>query len=215
MRRPLLLCTLLAAPVAAREPATVRVRLETSSGPIVVALDARRAPKTVENFLAYVDDGRFDGITFYRSARSKRVPGDGFIQAGIRSDARRILPPFPLETTAMTGIKHLNGAISMARAQNPDSAGGNFVLLVGPAPWMDARPGAPGFAAFGHVASGMKVVKRILAMRTGSGGFDAFRGQMLVSPVKVTRVVRLDGTPKPTGRVKPWLVKTESDRKRR
>jgi peptidyl-prolyl cis-trans isomerase A (cyclophilin A) len=204
-----------AAPAFAREPAIVRVRLDTTAGPITIALDARHAPRTVENFLAYVDDGRFDGVTFYRAARSKRVPGDGFIQAGIRTDARRILPPFPLETTTMTGIRHTNGAISMARAQDPKSAGGNFVLLSGPAPWMDAQPGAPGYAAFGHVTRGMALVRRILAMPTGSGGFEAFKGQMLLKPVIVRRAVRLDGTPKPTGLVKSWLVKREPDAKRR
>ena len=213
MRRLLLLLALFAAPAAAREPATVRVRLETAAGPIVIALDARHAPKTVENFLAYVDDGRFDGVVFYRASRSKFAPGTGFIQAGIRTDARRILPPFPLETTAMTGIRHTDGAISMARAQDPKSAGGNFVLLVGAAPWMDARPGFLGYAAFGHVVAGKAVVHRILTMPTDIGGYGDFKGQMLANPVKITRAVRLDGTAKPTGPVKPWLVKTQDDRK--
>jgi peptidyl-prolyl cis-trans isomerase A (cyclophilin A) len=203
-----------AAPAAAREPAIVRVRLDTAMGPIVVSLNARAAPKTVENFLAYVDDGRFDGVVFYRAARSKRVPGDGFIQAGIRTDARRILPPFPLETTAMTGIRHVSGAISMARAQDPKSAGGNFVLLVGPAPWMDAQPGNPGYAAFGRVTSGMKTVRRILALPAG-GGMDAFKGQMILKPVPLTRAVRLDGVAKPTGLPKAWLMKTRPDQPRR
>ena len=216
MRFLLLLSALLAAPAIAREPATVRVRLETTAGSIVLALNARRAPKTVENFLAYVDDKRFDGVTFYRASRSRRTPGTGFIQAGIRTDARRILPPFPLETTAMTGLRHENGAISMARAQNPKSAGGNFVLLVGPAPWMDAQPGSPGYAAFGRVASGMPLVKRILAMPTDPGGFEAFKGQMLSKPVRIVRAVRLDGTAKPTGLPKAWLMKTDRrDPKRR
>jgi peptidyl-prolyl cis-trans isomerase A (cyclophilin A) len=209
MRFLLFLTVLLAAPAPAREPATVRVRLHTSAGDIVVALDARRAPKTVANFLAYVDDGRFDGTVFYRAARSKRAPGSGFIQAGIRTDARRILPPFPLETTAMTGIRHTDGAISMARASNPDSAGGNFVLLAGPAPQMDARPGFPGYAAFGHVVSGKPVVGRILALPTG-GGLDAFKGQMILEPVRLISARRLDGVAKPTGGVKPWLIETRA-----
>lgn len=213
MRFVLLLALLLAVPAAAREPATVRVRIETSAGAIVVALDARHAPKTVENFLAYVDDGRFDGTVFYRAARSKRAPGSGFIQAGIRTDARRILPPFPLETTAMTGLRHTNGAISMARASNPDSAGGNFVLLAGPASQMDAHPGYLGYAAFGHVVSGMGVVRRILALPTG-GGMDAFKGQMILKPVRVIAARRLDGVAKPTGRVKPWLIETRAPAKR-
>ena len=211
MRFLLLLAVLLAAPATAREPAIVRVRFQTSAGAIVVALDARRAPKTVENFLAYVDDRRFDGTTFYRAARSKRVPGEGFIQAGIRSDARRILPPFPLETTAKTGILHRDGAISMARGSEPGSAGGNFVLLVGPAPWMDARGSYLGYAAFGHVVSGKRVVRNILAVPTG-GGMDAFKGQMILKPIRILTARRLDGVAKPTGIVKPWLIDARPSR---
>jgi peptidyl-prolyl cis-trans isomerase A (cyclophilin A) len=195
-----------AAPPAATgpRPGIVRVRLETSAGPILLALDARRAPATTANFLAYVDDGRFDGTSFYRAARSKKVVGQGFIQGGIRQDARRILPPFPLETTRRTGIRHLDATVSMARAANPASAGGNFVITVGPAPQMDWRPDFAGYAAFGHAIGGMDTVKRILALPSG-GGFDAFKGQMILKPVKLIRAVRLDGKPKPTKEPRIWL----------
>lgn len=195
----------LATPIAAREQAVVRVRLETSAGPIVVALDTRRAPATTANFLAYVDDGRFDGATFYRSARSKRTPGAGFIQGGIRTDARRILPPFPLEPTTKTGIRHLDATISMARGATPEAAGGNFFITAGPAPAMDARPGYPGYAAFGRVIGGMATVKRILAVPTG-GGSGAMKGQMILRPIAIVRAVRLDGKRKPTGRPRMWLA---------
>ena len=76
-------------------PGFVRVRLVTREGPIVLALDTRRAPRTTANFLAYVDDRRFDGVTFYRAARRKSAPTMGFIQGGISSDVGRLLPPFP------------------------------------------------------------------------------------------------------------------------
>ena len=190
----------------AREPPIVRVRLDTPYGPIVLALEARRAPKTVANFLGYVDDRRFDGMSFYRSARNRSAPTYGFVQGGIRTDARRILPPFPLETTAMTGIKHLDGTISMARRAEAGSAGGNFFITVGPMPSMDAKGSYPGYAAFGHVVSGMPVIKRMLALPTGGG----MGGQFLLRPVKLIAARRLNGTPHPTGLVKPWLVKTKS-----
>lgn len=199
-----------ATPAAApREPAVVRVRLDTPYGPIVLALEARRAPRTVANFMGYVDDGRFDGMSFYRSARNRSKPGLGFIQGGIRTDARRILPSFPLETTAMTGLRHVDGTISMARRAEAGSAGGNFFITVGAMPSMDAKGSYPGYAAFGHVVSGMAVVKRILAMPTGGG----MGRQLLLKPVQLTAARRLTGTPHPTGLVKPWLVKT-SDGKR-
>lgn len=204
--RPLLLTfAALSLIAAAPRPDLVRVRIVTSEGPITVALEARRAPKTTANFLAYVDDGRFDGMTFYRAARRKSAPRFGFVQGGIRTDAMRILPPFPLETTAQTGIRHLDATISMARGATPGSAGGNFFITVGATPAMDARPGYPGYAAFGHVVAGMDTVRRILALPTG-GGMDAFKGQMILKPVRLVSAKRLDGTPMPTGRVKPWLM---------
>ncbi len=184
----------------------VRVRLVTSQGPIILALEARRAPATTANFLAYVDDGRFDGTSFYRAARRKADPRFGFIQGGIQTDARRILPPFPLEPTSKTGVLHLDGAISMARRADPDSAGGNFIITLGPIPSLDAKGSSLGYAAFGHVISGRDTMARILAAPTG-GGTDSMRGQMILRPVRLIRAQRLDGVAKPTGQVKPWLIK--------
>ncbi|MGY4398910.1 peptidyl-prolyl cis-trans isomerase A (cyclophilin A) [Sphingomonas sp. UYAg733] len=180
----------------------VRVRMLTAEGPIILALDTRRAPVTSANFLAYVDDGRFDGAVIYRSARSRNAQQYGFIQGGIRTDARRILPPFKHERTDQTGIKHLDGTISMARRTEPGSAGGNFFITVGALPSFDAKGDFPGYAAFGRVVGGMDTVKRILAKPTGGG----MRGQMLLKSVPVVNARRLDGPARPTGLVKPWLI---------
>lgn len=183
----------------------VRVRLVTSEGPIVIALDARRAPKTTANFLLYVDDGRFEGTTIYRSARRKTDPSAGFIQGGIGTDPRRMLPSVPLEPTSRTGLRHVDGTVSMAHGVDADSGHGNFTILVGANPGLDARGSYSGYAAFGRVVAGMPVVKRILAMPTG-GGRDVMRGQMILKPVRLIRAERIDGTPHPSGRVKPWLI---------
>lgn len=210
MRYLLLLLLALASPAAARSSGLVRVRLVTTAGPITLALDARHAPKTTANFMAYVDDGRFDGIVFYRAWRNKAAPQFGFVQGGIRTDARRILPPFPLETTATTGIHHTNGTISMARRGDPASAGGNFFITVGALPNMNAHGSEPGFAAFGHVVGGMDAVRRILAQPTG-GRMD---GQMLLKEVRIVKAERLDGTPKPTNLPRPWLMETRPNKPR-
>jgi peptidyl-prolyl cis-trans isomerase A (cyclophilin A) len=186
-------------------PGYVRVRIETSQGPIVVSLDTKRAPRTSANFLAYVDDGRFDGTTFYRAARRKSAPAFGLIQGGIDMDARRSIPPVAHEPTTKTGISHLDGTLSMARPNRPDSAMGNFFMTIGATPTMDARGDYIGYAAFGHVVGGMDTVKRILALPTG-GGTGAMRGQMILKPVRIIRAVRIDGKPQPTGRIKPWLL---------
>jgi peptidyl-prolyl cis-trans isomerase A (cyclophilin A) len=183
----------------------VRVRIETSMGNIVVALDAKRAPLTTANFLKYVDDGRFENTRFYRASRAKSDASRGFIQGGIDTDFRRtIVPGVPLESTSKTGIKHLAGVISMARREETDSATGNFSLLVSPAPGLDAGPGRPGYAAFGNVISGMDVVKKIHVLPTCCGKGVMF-GQMIQKDVRILRVVRLDGKPAPTTFVRPWL----------
>jgi len=189
----------------ASEPPVVRVRLVTSAGTVTLALDARRAPLTVANFLRYVDDGRLEGTHFYRAARRKGDPANGFIQGGIGTDARRILPSVPLEPTSKTGIKHLSGTISMARSIAPNSAHGNFSIMVGDNPTLDARPGKLGYAAFGRVVGGMDVVRKILSMPTG-GGREEMRGQMILQRVRILSAERIDGTAKPTGRPKPWLI---------
>lgn len=183
-------------------PGTVRVRLDTAAGSITLALDARRAPKTVANFMLYVDDGRFEGTQFFRAARAKTRPG-GFIEGGIQTDARRMLAPVGLEPTSRTGLSHVDGAVSMARYDRPDSATGNFSIFVGLNHALDAKPGRPGYAVFGRVVAGMDVVRRILAQPT-AGGSGAMAGQQLVRPVVIRRAVRLDGVAKPTGRMQTW-----------
>ena len=185
-------------------PGLVRVRLDTAAGPILLALDAARAPLTTANFLRYVDDGRFEGTRFFRAAKARGRVG-GFIEGGIGSDPRRLLPPVPLEPTSRTGLRHTDGAVSMARFDRTDSATGNFSLMVGTSPSLDARPGQLGYAVFGRVIGGMDVVKRILA-QPAAGGTGAAKGQMLVRPIAIVRAVRLDGVPRPTGRPKPWTL---------
>ena len=181
-------------------PDTARVRLETDQGNIVLQLDGRHAPVTTANFLAYVDQHRFDGITFYRASRTPRTPGHGFIQGGIRRNAMLGLPPIAHEPTSRTGLRHVDGTISMARLE-PGSAMGDFFIVSGAQPSMDAghrRPSSgnndsEGYAAFGRVVEGMDVVRRILAAPTvEDAGVGAMRGQMLEHPVRILRAVRAD-----------------------
>jgi peptidyl-prolyl cis-trans isomerase A (cyclophilin A) len=193
-------------------PGMIRVRIETNMGDITVALDAKRAPKTVRNFMLYVDDGRFEGVKFYRASRAKSDPRRGFIQGGIDTDFRRtIVPSVELEPTSQTGIKHQDGVISMARHEQPNSATGNFSIFVGPAPFMDAAPGRPGYAAFGRVVAGMDAVTTILALPTCCGKGPMF-GQMIKADVTIKRIVRLDGKAAPTTYVRPWLFQPRGER---
>jgi peptidyl-prolyl cis-trans isomerase A (cyclophilin A) len=82
---------------------------------------------------------------------------------------------------------------------------GNFFITVGPAPNMDAQGDYQGYAAFGHVVSGMDTVRRILAKPSG-GGSEAMKGQMILKPVGLITAKRLDGVAKPTRGPRPWLL---------
>lgn len=185
--------TLLAAPVSAA-PGMVKVSLKTSEGTIVVAVDQRRAPITAANFLAYVDGKKFDNSFFYRAARAKGGAPVGFVQGGIRNNPIRTLPRITHEPTSKTGLRHLDGSLSMARNE-PGSATGDFFITVGPQPSMDAHPGAPGdnagYAVFGKVVSGMPVVKHILKARTWPGGAAAMKGQLIEKPIRIIEAKRI------------------------
>jgi peptidyl-prolyl cis-trans isomerase A (cyclophilin A) len=174
-------------------PDTARVRIETSLGAIVVELDGRRAPVTVGNFLAYVDQHRLDGTNFYRAARTRGAAGRGFVQGGIRRNPRRMLPPIAHESTSRTGLRHVDGAISMARNQDSAGAMGEFFITVGAMPQMDAHGSDQGYAAFGRVVEGMDVVRSILAApTTADAGRGAMRGQMITAPVAIVSARRVE-----------------------
>jgi peptidyl-prolyl cis-trans isomerase A (cyclophilin A) len=180
------------APKAAPLGDTVRVRLETDMGAIVLDLDHARAPITTANFVRYVDERRFDGITFYRASRTEGTRGRGFIQGGVRREFRRVLPPIAHEPTSQTGLRHVAGAISMAQLE-PGLATGEFFIITDAMPQMDARRGNPGYAVFGRVTEGMDVVRRILAAETVPNvGRGAMRGQMIRAPVRIVRATRVD-----------------------
>ena len=198
MLKPLMMFALLLLPLPAQTtasppPAATKVRLETTEGPIVVALEQTRAPITTANFLRYVDEKRFDGITFYRAVNV--APGFGLIQGGIRGDIRQFLPPIAHEPTTETGLSHTDGAISMAR-NAPGTADASFFITVGNLPSMDADPKQAGdnlgFAVFGHVTEGMEIVRHILQLPTSpTEGEGIMKGQMLAEPVRIVSARRI------------------------
>lgn len=180
------------APKAAPLGDSVRVRLETELGAITLELDHARAPITTANFVRYVDEHRFDGAVFYRASRTEGAPRNGFIQGGIRRAARRVLPPIAHEPTSQTGLRHVAGAISMARTE-PGLATAEFFITANAMPGLDARRGDPGYAAFGRVIEGMDVVRRILAADTVPNvGSGAMRGEMIRQPVLIARATRVE-----------------------
>lgn len=167
-------------------PDIVKVRLETEAGPILLALDHKRAPVTTANFVRYIDAKRFDGTFFYRAARTKGAAGRGFVQGGIRHSARRAFPPIAHEPTNKTGLRHVDSIVSMARAAPAGAMGDFFIVVGGAMPAMDSKPGEPGFAAFGRVEEGMDIVRALLAAPTvANAGRGPMRGQMIEKPVRI------------------------------
>lgn len=178
-------------PAQAAGQATARVRIETSLGAITVEVDLKRAPITSANFLAYAEEKRLDGTTFYRAARNKGDPTRGLIQGGIDSKVRKARWPIDHEPTSKTGLRHVDGTLSMAR-NAPGSAMGDFFITIGPSSYLDAREGSPGYAAFGRVVSGMPVVHRILALPTWPGGRSlTTKGQHIKQPIRILSVRRI------------------------
>ncbi|WP_022687290.1 peptidylprolyl isomerase [Sphingomonas phyllosphaerae] len=178
-----------AAPATAPTPATLtRVVLTTAAGPIVIGVDSRAAPVTAANFLKFVDGKKLDGVSFYRAV--KVANGFGLVQFGTRNDRARTLPAIKHEPTTQTGLSHTDGTISMAMAA-PGTASGDFFVVVGDLPSMDATAGQPGFAAFGRVLEGMDVIRTILLAPTSPTlGDGAMKGQMLAPAIRITTARR-------------------------
>lgn len=179
---------LLLAGLPARAAGAPRVALETELGTIVVELAPERAPVTVANFLRYVDEGRYtEGGRFYRVVRDDNQPDSpvkiDVVQGGLDfvEPSPLELPPIAHETTGATGLRHLDGTISMARLE-PGSASSEIFLCVGDQPELDfgglRNPDGEGFAAFGRVVEGMEVVRAIHRMPE--------QEQRLLEPVRFT-----------------------------
>ena len=139
------------------------VVLETEVGNITVEANTARAPITGANFLKYVDGGYYDGGMINRAVRPDNTGRhDVEIQViQFQSNPARdseLLPPIPLERTNTTGLRHLHGALSMAR-MGPDTAQASFSIVIGDQPEMDfggrRNPDGQGFAVFGRVAAGV------------------------------------------------------------
>ena len=171
----------------------VTVIIDTTLGPITVALDRGRAPITAGNFLRYVDGKRFDETSFYRAVRIDEAGEYGLVQGGLQGNPKKAFKPILHEAPHATGLSHVDGAISMAR-ENPGTATADFFFVIGDLKALDGNVAEndPGYAVFGRVAAGMEVVKQILEQpRDAEKGADqGMKGQMLAQPVKILSVRR-------------------------
>ena len=176
----------------AAAPVLPRVLMHSSRGDILIELEAQRAPLTVRNFLRYVDQKRLDGSDFYRAVKIGDDGKYGLVQGGLRGNPKRVLKPIAHESPRITGLSHLDGAISMART-DPGTATADFFFVVGDLVALDGQASGDdaGYAVFGRVIEGMDVVRDILEQpRSVDGGEGVMKGQMLAKPVKIISVRR-------------------------
>lgn len=181
---------------AQSEPGLVDVVIETTAGDIRVAVDSARAPISAVNFLRYVDASAYTGGRFHRTVTMGNQPNDTVrievIQGGVdpQGGARRY-PAIPLERTNATGLRHLDGTLSMARG-GPDTATSDFFICIGDQPALDfggnRNLDGQGFAAFGQVTSGMDIVRAI--QRSPASG------QTLTPPITIRGMRRVVAAPR-------------------
>jgi peptidyl-prolyl cis-trans isomerase A (cyclophilin A) len=161
------------------------VSMDTEFGRIVLEIDTVAAPVTGKNFLSLVDRGAYADAVFYRVVRMDNQPKNPVkievIQGGLLKDSLiDSFSPIIHETTQMTGLKHLDGSLSMAR-NKPGSASTEFFICIGNQPELDfggkRNSDGQGFAAFGRVKDGMAIVRKIQQLKD--------RDQYLPDPVKV------------------------------
>jgi peptidyl-prolyl cis-trans isomerase A (cyclophilin A) len=164
MRRSLFLALVLAA-FATTANAT-EVRFDTSLGAFTVSLDAAHAPKSVANFLRYVNEKHYDGTVVYRVVPGFVIQIGSFDAKGNEKSAH---DPIALESG--NGLKNLRGTVSMARSSDPNSATAEFFVNLSDNDSLDpdagAVPNTTGYAVFGKVVEGMTVVDKIATVPTG------------------------------------------------
>jgi peptidyl-prolyl cis-trans isomerase A (cyclophilin A) len=175
---------------AAKAPVGVHVIIETELGNVEAVIDTVHAPVSGKNFLRYVDAGLYKGSRFHRTVTRKNQDTTMAMIEVIQGSLdplknREGFPAIPLERTSVTGLKHLNGTLSMARS-GPDTGTSQYFVCIGPQPELDfggkRNADGQGFAAFGQVIKGMEIVRKIQMQPAD--------GQNLTPPVKVIDIVR-------------------------
>lgn len=170
----------------------VQVEMRTNLGNIVLELDADKAPKTVENFLQYVDDGFYKNTIFHRIIAGFMIQGGGYDSAYKEKPTRP-----PIRNEAANDLKNEIGTIAMARTSDPHSASAQFFINVANNSFLNFK--APnqngyGYAVFGKVISGMDVVNKIASTSTGTGG--PFPSDVPKTKIIIEDVVRLPAATK-------------------
>ena len=147
-----------------REPEVNEIAvLETSMGVIEIELDSGKAPATVDNFVAYIEEGFYDGLVFHRVIEGFMIQAGGFQPDGTWKEGHD-----PINNEARNGLKNERGTVAMARSSDPDSATSQFFINTVDNQGLDyPNPDGHGYAVFGRVVGGLDVVDAIEAAPTG------------------------------------------------
>src|SRR5512140_3253389 len=160
------------------------VDVVTNFGSFVIALDPAKAPKSVANFLRYVDARHYDGTIFHRVIPTFMVQGGGYDEHNERKPTQP-----PVENEAKNGLKNTRGTVAMARTNEPHSGTAQFFVNVADNAFLD-YPGQDGwgYAVFGRVTEGMDSVDKIKSVKTGASG--PFSKDAPLEPVVILSVRR-------------------------
>jgi len=162
------------------------VEVKTSLGTFVITLDPAHAPKSVENFLAYVDAKHYDGTIFHRVIPTFMAQGGGYDSSYEKRPTKA-----PVQNEADNGVKNTRGTVAMARTNDPHSATAQFFVNVVDNAFLDhtgKNDTGWGYAVFGRVTEGMDVVDKIKAVKTGSAG--PFSKDAPQTPVVIENIKR-------------------------
>lgn len=143
----------------------VEVIFETTMGSYILELNPEKAPKTVANFLVYIDEGFYNNTLFHRVIPRFVVQGGGF-EKGMKKKPTR----FPVKNESDNGLKNIRGAVSMARTSNPNSATSQFFINDRHNLSLDYRDKQPGYTVFGKVTEGMDIIDKIIRVPTTTSG---------------------------------------------
>jgi peptidyl-prolyl cis-trans isomerase B (cyclophilin B) len=160
----------------------MKCNLQTSMGLITLELDSAKAPKTVENFVAYVKSGHYDGTIFHRVMDNFMIQGGGFTVKMVQKPTREAI-----RNEADNGLKNLKYTIAMARTNDPHSATAQFFINVADNDFLNftAPSGSGwGYAVFGKVVAGTDVVDKIRKVKTGNNGFHQ---NVPLEPIAITK----------------------------
>jgi peptidyl-prolyl cis-trans isomerase A (cyclophilin A) len=187
---------------ASNPPSGVRVELVTDLGSVLVEVLPHAAPASACDFLGYVDANLYAGAAFYRVVRYDNDRGEPkieVVQGGLQDEAKQRAPVLH-ESTLQTGLKHVDGALSLARGAVGTGSAAAFFVVIGAQPGLDygaaRNKDGQGFAVFGRVVRGMDLIRRIHQMKADAPVDDAYlEGQLLAKPVMIKGAKRLDPLP--------------------